>query len=171
MSKWAAMFAAALAVSQLVAGSAQAFEGHSVATSVQAKKENQQTPGGDGTNFPDRPGSLSAGPMADLKVELHSGWWVGDVRHSRFKVSNIGNNVAPNVRISRVANVAKIVPPGGDFEQSFELIGDMPAGAFQLYDVVCTPKNATWRCDLNELIASTVGSDSDMTNNRASDDV
>jgi hypothetical protein len=49
-------------------------------------------------------------------------------------------------------------------------LGDAPAGAFQFYTVVCTPK-AGWIYDSNGIKSLSPGSDKNLANNYARDDV
>jgi hypothetical protein len=152
MKRALALLAGILLVSQVAAQPAAAAEGA------------ERTPGG-----PNPAGSVTAGKLPNMKVEFVSGWWVGTERHSQFKVSNIGDYKATNVSLRKIRDIHR--PGDGDVEQviDYQSLGDVPAGAFQFYEVVCTPKT-NWYCVENAMKALTTGSDSDMSNNYAEDD-
>ncbi|MFN8526221.1 MAG: hypothetical protein U0821_24230 [Chloroflexota bacterium] len=113
---------------------------------------------------------LTAGPLPDLKVQLVSGWWVGNERHSRFKLSNIGTLAAKDVSVRTWIDTSK--PSNGNDDQTIAYVhfGDMPAGTFQFIDVVCKPK-ALWQCDNNGAKALSISSDANAANDWAEDEV
>jgi hypothetical protein len=155
MNRAMALLAGLLLVSQVAAQPVAAAEGTSGPS---------RTPGGD------RPDALTAGPIADLKTELVSGWWVGNERHSKFKLSNVGTGTAPDVRLwYQMISQDPIEPDTDNPSQKIEL-GDMPANAFQYFTVVCKPRPG-YTCDKNRAKLLTDGSDSNPANNDAEDDV
>jgi hypothetical protein len=107
--------------------------------------------------------------MADLKVELQSGFWNGQSRVSKFKVSNIGTHVATNVFLRRESMYGKIDGPELDSSAFNDSIGDVPAGAFQIYYMTCTPQYG-WECTSSKMSAMTAGSDSNPMNDWAYDE-
>lgn len=168
MGKIAAVLGAILVLSQFIAAPAQAAVDHSEGTSVQAEKDDQRAPGGGGTNFPDRPGSLTAGPISDVKVELVSGWWVGAVRHSKYKVSNVGTGPSFDVDLIKRYELANLEGEFEDFYNEIQNIGTMPAGAIMFVTVVCTPQSLR-QCHMTGVNAWTPGSDLNPENNKAED--
>ena len=116
-----------------------------------------------------RAGGLSAGPMADLKVELITGFWQGNQRHSTFKVSNIGNATAKDVSVRKWTDIADF---GSDEDQtiSYQSLGDMPAGSVKKVSVVCTPPDPLDTCVRNGAKALSVSSDLDAANDWAEDE-
>src|SRR5215211_7334821 len=149
MNRAMALLAGLLLVSQVAAQPASAADVSPSNGTVQAQSE--RAPGSPGTpNFPDRPDSLSAGPMADLKVELVSGWWEGNERHSRFKVSNIGTASAPETYYWYQTLAQDPIEPDTDNKSSKVQVGTMPANAFALFDVVCKPTPG-YTCDKNTM--------------------
>lgn len=166
MNRALALLAGLLLATQVYAQPVAAAEAVTAGTSVNGQTEKTpRTPGG-----PDRPDDLTAGRIGDLKVELDSAWWVGTARHSKFKVSNVGDGTSYDVSVRKIVDTAN--PNNGDEEQdiSYQALGDMPAGAFTYITVVCTP-DAGWICDLNGLKGLTPGSDKNTGNNYAQDNV
>jgi hypothetical protein len=127
--------------------------------------ESSQTP--DGPNASD---SFSAGPLADLKVELESGWWKGMERHSRFKVANFGDAVATNISIRRQMYLEDLKLINNYYEFSDQVVGNLPPGTFKYFTVICTPPRG-WVCGENLLRATSTGSDKNLANNYDEDHV
>ena len=169
MNRAMALLAGLLLVSQ-VAAQPVAAAGGQVGPSVLAQEE--RAPGSPRTpsNFPDRPDSLSAGPMADLKVELVAGVWQGNQRHSTFRVSNIGNHVAKNVAVRKWTDIADF---GSDEDQEYSYmdLGDMAPGAVLLFNVVCVPPVPEDTCVRNGAKALSISSDKNPANDWAKDEV
>ena len=84
---------------------------------------------------------LNGGPMPDIKVELVAGWWQGNNRHSKFKISNIGTGTGKVVHVW-YQSVSQNVPEDETDNPSskFDIL-DMAPNASQEFTVVCDPRD------------------------------
>jgi hypothetical protein len=168
MKRTLALLAGLLLAGQIAAQPAAAAE---ISAAVNAARPQAKS----GPNLrrdPDvvmRAGGLSAGPMADLKVELITGFWQGNQRHSTFKVSNIGNATAKDVSVRTWTDIADF---GSDEDQTigYQSLGDMPAGSVKKVSVVCTPPDPLDTCVRNGAKALSVSSDQNPANDWAEDE-
>lgn len=167
-----ALLAGLLLVSQVSTHPVTAAGHRAEASIVYGESEREprspRTP--DGRNASD---SFTAGPIADVKVELVSGWWVGKERHSKFKLSNVGDGPAKGVRYvhqtltddTRVEHHSHAVWWSDPIH-----VGDMPANTFRFVVLVCKPQ-PHYICHVNIMDAYLDGSDKNLDNNGARDEV
>jgi hypothetical protein len=160
-----ALIVGLLLVGQAVAPVAAADAGSAATVVLAQESKSPVKPGGLSPTD-----SLTAGPIGDVKVELHSTWWVGTERHSKFKISNVGTGTSYDVKLFKQYFVVEPVIPDDDHFESNQMLGDMPAGAITYVTIVCKPKPG-WQCDLTRMKALTPGSDLNTGNNAAEDDV
>jgi hypothetical protein len=161
-----ALIVGLLLVGQAVAQPVQAADTGSAGTTVRGQTDKSPVKPG-GLSPTD---SLTAGPIGDVKVQLDSAWWVGSERHSKYKISNVGNGISYDVKLFKQYFVVEPSIPDDDHFESNQVLGDMPPAAFTYVTIVCKPK-AGWQCDKTRMKALTPGSDLNPGNNDAEDDV
>jgi hypothetical protein len=170
MHRALALLAGLLLVSQIAAQPvAAAATDDASRTTVLARGDEDDGP----SRVPGAPNpgnTLTAAPMPDITVVLVSGWWVGNERHSKFRISNVGNGNGHLVHVW-YQMISQNVPEDDTDNPSHKFhIVDLAPGAWEEFTVVCKPRTG-FVCDKNRLNAYAHGSELTTANNAAEDDV
>ena len=168
MHRALALLAGLLLVSHVAAQPAAAAADDASRTAVLARGDDDRptrVPGG-----PNPQDTLTAAPMPDIKVALVTGWWFGNERYSKFRISNVGSGNGHLVHVW-YQTISQNVPEDDTDNPSHKFdIADFAPGASQEFTVVCKPRTG-FVCDKNRLNAYAHGSELTTANNAAEDDV